>query len=167
MSVGSASAMPVTSVDTSCTAASMSSGRFSISVFTMVIRACTAAGINCGRSERSVSSTWENSSVTDFSSVGSSSPTAVSSASSTVGSAAMMFSMTGVIFSTTVLNASTMLPHSSSMSALASPNPTMRLDTADFSALTEPDMVASASLAVVPAMSMLSCMTWMASTTSA
>ena len=45
------------------------------------------------------------------------------------------------------------------VSALASPNPTMRLDTADFSAFIEPEMVASASLAVVPAMSMLSCMT--------
>ena len=145
----------------------MSRGRFSISVFTMVISADTAAGISCGSKDSSVSSTCENSSVTASSSVGSSSPTAVSRASSAVGRAATMFSITGVMFATTVLKASTMLLHSSSMSASASPKPTMRFDTADFSALTEPEIVASASFAVVPAMSMLSCMTWMASTTSA
>ena len=136
----------------------MISGRFSISALTTVMTADTAAGISCGSRDRSVFSTCENSFATVSSSVGSRSPTAVSRASSAVGRAAAMFSITGATFAITVLKASAMLLHSSSMSAFASPKPTMRFETADFSALTEPEIVASASFAVVPAMSMLSCM---------
>ena len=112
-------------------------------------------------------STWENSSVTACRSVGRSPATASRSAPVAVGRAATMFSMTGVMFATTSLNASTTLPQSCSMSASAFPNPTTRFCIAACMELMEPEMVCSASFAVVPVMSMLVCITWMASTTSA
>ena len=72
-----------------------------------------------------------------------------------VGSAFTIFSMTGVMLVMTFFSASAIFPHSCSISASAFPKPTSRFFPAACKALMEPEMVCSASFAVVPVMSML------------
>ena len=145
----------------------MISGRFSIIAFTIVMIACTAAGIRLGSSFTMVVSTSEKRPVTVCSSTVSSSPTASISAPATEGSAATMFWITGVMFLTTLLKASITSIQSFPMSASARPKPVIRFLIAPCMEPMDPEIVCSASFAVVPVMSMLVWITWMASTTSA
>ena len=155
MSCGSASASPCTSDTIIWVAASMSSGRLSMIACVIVITACTAAGISWGSSSRMVVRSCEKSCVTVSSSVGSSSAMASNNVFVAVGSAFTIFSMTGVMLVMTFFSASAIFPHSCSISASAFPKPTSRFFPAACKALMEPEMVCSASFAVVPVMSML------------
>ena len=66
-----------------------------------------------------------------------------------------MFWITGVMFLTTLLKASITSLQSFPMSASARPKPVIRFLIAPCIELTDPEIVCSASLAVVPVMSML------------
>ena len=97
--------------------ASISNGRFSISVFTMVISASITTGDKFRQHGKYGVQHLRKQVNHGIKSVGRSSPTVASRAFRAVGSAAIMFSITGVMLVSTSWNASTTLLQSISVSA--------------------------------------------------
>ena len=137
---------------TICTAALINKGRLSAIVSTICTTALAAAGASPGSISNKEVRTVSNSPVAASSKLGSSSSTDPRRASAATGRVFAMFSTTGVIFSTTLRNAADILSHNSSISASGFPNPAAKSDSDAFNIPIEPEMVSSASRAVVPVM---------------
>jgi len=123
ISSGKANPKPSTRAAISCTAASIKSGKFSMSAPTIVMTASTAAGISSGSRLSKVSRTWLKRSVTVLRRTGRRSPIASRMASIAAGRAVTTFSNIGTILITTDWKASTRFWVRFVISASAFPRP--------------------------------------------